>query len=155
VNAPVIQGDKVRSVAAIIDPEAFELGADTAIDATIERRREAVRKAELVYDLAGDLILGEILRETLGDGMPAGASGDDLLRASAAEAFPAMLADDGRPVFTGLIKPEADGRLLVATLVAPDAPADDPRWLIEHLDDPVARRLAAEIDVAAAGGGQA
>lgn len=61
----------------------------------------------------------------------------------------------GRTVFTGLVKVEDDGRLLVMVPIVSTDDDDEPAWLAETLDGPDARRLAAELDVHGAGGGTA
>jgi hypothetical protein len=68
-----------------------------------------------------------------------------------------MVNQLGRTVFTGLIKVEDDGQLLVMIPMADSTEVsdDEPSWLAETLGCAEARSLAVQLEVAGAGGGTA
>lgn len=80
-------------------------------------------------------------------------SGQDLL-ISSASIFAPQLTESGDKVFTALVRPQADGRLLVCAYLGGDDIVEG-AWVIETLGDPLARSMAAELSVIAAGGGLA
>lgn len=51
----------------------------------------------------------------------------------------------GETLFTGLIKLEADGRLMLLVPTSPVATLDDPDWLMARVDCPEARKFGVEL----------
>ncbi len=142
--------------ARVIDPEAFNGAGDANLD---QRRQAALGKADqiLAMEFAFEDLPPE-LKATVA-AIESDLSGVGLLTAAAAAAarFPPIEADDGRPVYTAIVKPLEDGTLFLAVLVCEAAllKDDEPIFVGDTFKGDEARRIAAEIEVAAAGGGRA
>ena len=70
------------------------------------------------------------------------------------EALDPLTADDGQPVYTALVKPLADDRLLVC-MILEDGGEDAERWFLHTFDQATAAPFLSALDVAIAGGGSA
>lgn len=66
-----------------------------------------------------------------------------------------LVDQQGRTVFTALVKVEEDGRLLVMVPIADTEDDNEPAWLVETLGCDEARSFAAILGVKGTGGGVA
>jgi hypothetical protein len=143
--------------ARIIDPGAFAFDRDEKLNALMDHRRTvALGKAE-------EILACEASLEDLEVADVAGVeSAIDTMRATlelegAGRKVPAMIGDDGRPVYNALVKPMPDS-LLVMVLIAETGDVendDNSPWAVQSLASEEAVTFAAEIEVYAAGGGSA
>lgn len=141
-----------RAIAAIIDPEAFAVGADKQATSIVGRRREALKKAERIASM--DFLLEDLPKDLQGAAELLGeVTGKDLL-VSSASAFAPKLAEDGGTVYTGLVRAQPDGTLLVLAFLGGDD-EEEGSWLAETFACDPARKMAAELETIAAGGGHA
>jgi hypothetical protein len=138
-------------IAKIIDPAAFTGTGDD------QRRRDALAKADqiLAIDLSFDDLPPEL--QTAVTTAEAGLTAASLLTIAAAATFPALAAEgDDRPVYTALVKPLEEGGFYLAVLLdEEEALSGKPGWVGGKMLGDEAQGLAAEIEVAAAGGGTA
>lgn len=148
-----------EKIARIIDPFAFDDSKWEAKGEGIRADLKASALAKADRIIAIDLGFEDLPRELqllVGD-LEADLSGADLLARSAAAAFPEVESTNGREGYTAIVMPKEDGSLAVAVLVDQDGtPEDDGlEWLCGTFSCPEAQRMAAQLEVSAAGGGNA
>lgn len=141
-------------IARVIDPEAFDVPGDLVSP----RRKIALDKAEqiIALDFSFDELPPE-LQDCVG-AVESELTAASLLTFAAAASLPKLNEEgNGAPIFTGLIKP-LDGEGLYVAVLLDEAAAlggTARAWVGRKMVGDEAQHLAAEIVVAAAGGGRA
>lgn len=138
-------------IAKIIDPPAFAGAGDD------KRRREALAKAEQI--LAMEFTFDDLPADLQGavSAVETELTAASLLTIAASANLPDLASEiDGSPVYSALVKPlDGGGFYLEILLDVDEAMGGRPSWVGSKMIGDEAQRVAAQLEVAAAGGGSA